>query len=128
MPNLAMYSLQKLKNRMKQFENAPRGWSSQRKERIKELLSKGTECVSSEESGDEKTLCRRPLMWIKRKYHKSLHHLDELHYGSLTKKGKQMYRTRVEGEPSDRPAPADFPDYLLATTNAGLNDSLDSLY
>ena len=123
--------MQKLRNRIKQFQLEHVDWSAQRKERIKFVLSKGLEYVSSEESGDDdKILYRRPLMWLKKKYHKSLRHLDNIHYNSLSGKGKQMYRFREDGELSSRPPPLDAPRYLLQSANNTIasagNDSLDS--
>ena len=105
-------------------------WSEQRKERIKLILSKGIEYVSSEESGDEgdKTLYRRPFTWMKKKYHKSLRQLDRLHYNSLSTKGKQMYRSRQDGEPSTKLQPSDAPDFLISISGDDdqLNSSLNS--
>ena len=85
------------------------------KRTYKLILSKGVEYVSSEESGDDddKTLYRRPFTWIKKK---SLRHLDRLHYNSLSTKGKQMYSSRQDGEPSTKLQPSDAPDFLIGVS------------
>ena len=62
--------------------------------------------MSSKESHSEGVILReRPLTWLKSKYVNSLHFLDTLYYGNLSKKSKGMVRKREEGEPSERPAP-----------------------
>ena len=111
----------------KQFEaGVPSDWSSSRKDRIKAILSGGVAYVSSEESGDEDGVpvyYRKPLIWLKRKYQKSLHALDTLHHASLTVKSKQMFRVRCEGKPSRRMCPPNAPDFLLRKQ---LNSSISS--
>ena len=80
------------------------------------MLSKGLDYVSSEESGDDDhKIYRRPLPWLKSKYHKSLRQLDKFYHDSLTPRAKLMYRSREDGEPSVREQPNDAPEYLLSS-------------
>ena len=73
--------------------------------------------MSSEESGeDEQVIYRRPLPWLKQKYHKSLRQLDKIHHNSLSPRAKLMYRMRVDGEPSTRSRPENAPEYLSNVT------------
>ena len=64
------------------------------------------------ESNDE-DLHRRPLIWLKKKYRKSLHDLDKLYYDQLTSKAKLMTRKRIDGASSDRPKPDNAPTHLI---------------
>lgn len=86
-PDSTTLFLQKLLNRQKQFQKCNLDWSSQRKERIEYILSKGLTYISSEESGDDEDgkpiYFRRPLEWLGKKYRKSLRSLDNLYYNSL---------------------------------------------
>ena len=80
--------LQKLSNRRKAF-NTPARWSSERKRKVKEILDKGLDYMSSEESSDDSvTLYRRGLPWLKRKYSNSLKALDKVHFNGLSAKSK----------------------------------------
>ena len=120
------YNLQKLQNRRKQFQKGIPDWSVTRKERIKFLLGEGLPYMSSEESGEEDerpVYFRRPLMWLKPKYRKSLHHLDKLHYQGLSAKSKQMYRVRSDGDASQRSPPSNVPSYLLVDDGDDLDSS-----
>ena len=113
-----VFITQKLKTRMSLFhsDNCPH-WSSQRKEQIRFILSKGLDYVSSEDSEDDAmTIRRRPLKWLKTKYHKSLRQLDTIHMDSLSPRAKRMCRKRVDGEPSARPPPENAPDYILSSS------------
>ena len=99
---------QKLANRCKALERYnPSEWSSQRRQRVTEILDQGLEYISSEESGDESAdervvLYTRPLPWLKSKYSNSLHLLDKIHFNSLSQKSKGMVRQWKTGEPSER--------------------------
>ena len=78
------------------------------------MLSNGLMYISSDDSEDsEVCLYTRPLPWLKSKYEKSLHQLDELWYDGLSAKSKQMTCTRLRGSPSDRDEPSGAPDYLV---------------
>lgn len=92
------------------------------------MLSKGLDYVSSEDSGDDdQKIYRRPLPWLKNKYHKSLRQLDRFHYSSLSPRAKLMYRSREDGEPSAREPPDDVPEYLLpCMPTLDLNSSTNS--
>ena len=81
---------------MKKFQTCNLNWSTTRKERIKYILNKGgLSYVSSEDSGEDEDgkpiYFRRPLNWLNRKYRKSLHRLDKLHYDSLSSKLNNIY-------------------------------------
>lgn len=123
------YILQKLRVRRALFSSGkcPQ-WSAQRKERIKAVLDEGLDYVSSEDSGeDEMTIYRRPLLWLKPKYHKSLRQLDKIHYDSLSTRARRMYRKRVDGEPSPRVQPVNAPEYItVSTPSEDLNSSVNS--
>lgn len=74
--------------------------------------------MSSEESDTgtdgRKTLCKKSLPWLKRKYRKSLRELDQLHHANLSFKSKQMLYSRVNSAAtSEREHPQDIPEYLL---------------
>ena len=120
-------SMQKLRTRLSLFhsEKCP-NWSSQRKERIKYILSKGLDYVSSEDSGDdEKTISRRLLRWLKPKYHKSLRQLDKIDMNSLSPRAKRMYRKRIDGEPAREP-PSDAPEYVLSSVDLNSSTASDN--
>jgi hypothetical protein len=57
-------------------------------ERVKYILSKGLQYMSSEESGEDEDgkpfYFRKSLPWLKQRYRKSLRRLDSMHYNSLT--------------------------------------------
>ena len=81
--------------------------------------------MSSEDSqSEDETLHRRPLRWLKKKYRKSLHDLDKLYYGQLSRKAKIMMRKRTDGTISNRPKPDDAPDSLTASSD--VNDSTEA--
>ena len=74
--------------------------------------------MSSEDSDTgtdgQRTLRRKSLPWLKRKYRKSLRELDQLHYDTLSVKSKQMLYSRVNSiSTSEREYPQDIPEYLL---------------
>ena len=78
------------------------------------MLSQGTNYISSEDSeSDDDMLHRRPLIWLKKKYRKSLHDLDKLYYNQLTKKAKLMTRKRTDGANSERAKPDNAPAQLI---------------
>ena len=125
-------SFQKLANRRKALERYnPSKWSSQRKQRVTEILDQGLEYISSEESGDESVdesvvLYTRPLPWLKSKYRNSLHLLDKIHFNSLSRKSKGMVRQRKIGEPSQRSLPAKPLDFCIVNDENIENIPLDS--
>lgn len=103
-------------NRRNIFERSPpSNWSSARKSRIKQILDKGLDYVSSEDSGGDGdvTLYRRPLSWIKSKYANSLKALDKVYYDSLSAKSKGMVRKREDGLPSEREVPSKPLDFVV---------------
>ena len=82
------------------------------------MLSKGVCYISSEESDTDsdgrKTLRRKSLPWLKKKYAKSFRQLDDLHYSNLSTKSKHMTYTRIDSpETSVRKHPQDIPKHLL---------------
>lgn len=67
-----------------------------------------------------------PFTRMKTKYHKSLWQLDRPHYISLSTKGKQMYRSQQDGEPSTKLQPSDVPDFLIIAATSGEDDQMNS--
>ena len=97
---------------------------------MKEILDKGLDYMSSEESGEDGvTLYRRGLPWLKRKYSNCLKTLDKVHYNGLSAKSKGMVKKREDGEASERPIPSDPLQFVVADENedpGDLNSSLTS--
>ena len=96
----------------------PDHWSTRRKNHVEYMLSKGICYISSEESDmdsdGKKTLRRKSLPWLKKKYAKSFRQLDDLHYSNLSMKSKHMMYTRIDSpERSVRKHPQDIPKPLL---------------
>ena len=122
--------MQKFSNRRKAFCTPPARWSSERKRKVKEILDKGLDYMSSEESGDDGvTLHRRGLSWLKRKYSNCLKALDKVHYNGLSAKSKGMVKRREDGEASERPIPPDALQFAVVDENENpgdLNSSITS--
>ena len=126
--SVTSFSLQKLLNRRKAFCTPPARWSSERKRKVKEILDKGLDYMSSEESGDDGvTLYRQGLPWLKRKYSSCLKALDKVHYKGLSAKSKGMVKRREDGEASERPVPSDPLHFAVVDENEDLGDLNSSL-
>ena len=125
------FSLQKFVNRRKAFYTPPARWSSEQKRKVKELLDKGLDYMSSEESGDNAvTLYRRRLPWLKWKYSNCLKAFDKVHFNSLSAKSKGMVKKREDGETSERSTSSDPPQFILTDENedpSDLNSSITSM-
>ena len=122
-----VHILQKLMCRQKQFSsgNIPSKWSIQRRERVKFLLTQGIQYMSSEDSvsdAEDENLYRKPLVWLKKKYRKSLHDLDHLYYNQLSRKAKLMMRKRKDGVYSNRLKPDSAPDDIIDDQHLPTNE------
>lgn len=108
-------------------------WNAQHKERVRKLLS--VDYMSSESSGEESgddpaTRYRKPvlrvkkLIWLRSKYRKALHQIDQTFYDSH-KSSRDKLKRRIRGDNSARDQPPSVHQFAVRS-ELRVEDSHDS--
>ena len=135
---LLIFCCQKLQRRKKVLEEAATGlhWSATLTNRVKSLMQEDymSSETSAEESDTETYAFKvKKLKWLKRRYRRAFHELDEFHQSKQSKRSRSMTRPRMASKHvSQRPVPASIPSWAkseqaVSDHDSALDTSLSSL-